>query len=203
MASHTSDEHWAVSPQELAKVVRDAYQFYKDNKVERYQSMALDLVRRYVVQEGMPRESDPFYGAALFIVTRHPWSHPNPLTKNEFAVKLRMKESSLEWYVDTIAEKLGFATLRDTARLPYYLDPEGTIASVVDAVVRGSVGERVVSALVTGDVVPPEELTEQIVDRLCNVVKIVPRGFEQGLAGMVRRKIDDVSRPLLNQLTGQ
>ena len=130
-------------------------------------------------------------------------SHPNPLTKNEFAVKLLMKESSLEWYVEAIAEKLGFATLRDSARLPYFMDPQGTIASVVDSVVKGSVSEKMVSSMVTGIVVPPEELTNEIVDRLCNVVKIIPPGFEQDLSSLVRRRIDEVSRPLLAQLTGK
>jgi hypothetical protein len=202
MASHTNDEKWAVNPKDLIKTVRDAYEFFKERKAKRYQSMALDLIRRYVIQEGIPRETDPLFGAALYIVTRHPWSYPNPLTKNEFAVKLLLPASSLEWYVDSIAEKLGFSTLRDSARLPYFMDPEGTIASVIDSVVKGSVSEKVVSSMVTGIVVPPEELTNEIVDRLCNVVKIVPPGFEQDLSSLVRRRIDDVSRPLLHQLTG-
>ena len=103
MVFHSDDEHWAVNPHDVVKAVLDAHEFYKEKRVdERYESMALDLVRRYVWKEGLPRETDPFFGAALFVVTRHPWSHPNPLTKTEFAAKLRMKESSLDWYTDSI-----------------------------------------------------------------------------------------------------
>ncbi|MGD9397107.1 MAG: hypothetical protein PVJ05_11810, partial [Candidatus Thorarchaeota archaeon] len=141
MVTHFDDEHLAVSPHVIVKVVRDAHEFFKENKVdERYENMALDLVRRFVSREGVPREVDPFFGAALYMVTRHPWSHPNPLTKTEFASKLRMKESSLEWYTESIVEKLGFTTLHDNAHLPFFMDPQGIIASVVDSVVGASVG---------------------------------------------------------------
>ncbi|MHA1933906.1 MAG: hypothetical protein ACW97A_01375 [Candidatus Thorarchaeota archaeon] len=108
-----------VSPQVVVGMVRDAHEYYIENRIdERYESMALDLIRRYVSQEGVPRELDSLFAAALYVVTRHPWSYPNPLTKTEFASKLRMKESSLEWHTDNITEKLGFATLRDKNQLP-------------------------------------------------------------------------------------
>ncbi|TFF84748.1 hypothetical protein EU524_00415 [Candidatus Thorarchaeota archaeon] len=204
MASHSNETHWAVNPQEVVKAVLDAHEFYKEKKIdERYESMALDLVRRYVWKEGVPRESDPFFGAALFVVTRHPWSHPNPLTKTEFAAKLRMKESSLDWYTDSIAEKLGFASLHDRAQLPYYMDPNGTIASVVASVIRSSVGEEVVRSIVSREVTAPEVLADEIVDRLCNVVKVVPSAFRHELYGLVRRKIADETKALRDQLSGK
>jgi hypothetical protein len=204
MASHSNDEHWAVNPKEVVEAVLDAHEFYKEKRIdERYETMALDLVRRYVWKEGLPRESDPFFGAALFVVTRHPWSHPNPLTKTEFAAKLRVKESSFEWYTDSIAEKLGFASFHDNARLPYYMDPQGTIASVVSSVVRSSVGEEVVRSIVTGEVSAPEGLAEEISDRLCDVVKVVPPAFRQELYGLVRKKIADETQALRDQLSGK
>ncbi len=201
MVFHSDDEHWAVNPHDVVKAVLDAHEFYKEKRVdERYESMALDLVRRYVWKEGLPRETDPFFGAALFVVTRHPWSHPNPLTKTEFAAKLRMKESSLDWYTDSIAEKLGFASFHDKAQLPYYMDPQGTIASVVNSVVRSSVGEEVVRSIVSREVSAPEVLADDIVDRLCNVVKVVPLAFRQELYGLVRRTIADETKGLRDQL---
>ncbi len=165
--------------------------------------MALDLVRRYVSQEGTPREVDPLFGAALYVVTRHPWSHPNPLTKTEFANRLRMKESSLEWYTDSIIEKLGFIILYDSSRNPFYVDPRGTILSVVDSIVMGSVGEEVVQGIVKGSVVSPNALADKIVDRLCSVVKVVPPTFEHELHRLVQRKIEEESKRLLDQLEGR
>jgi hypothetical protein len=204
MVTHFDDEHLAVSPQIVVKVVRDAHEFFNDNKIDpRYENMALDLVRRFVSKEGVPRESDPFFGAALYMVTRHPWSHPNPLTKTEFASKLRMKESSLEWYTESISEKLGFAVLHDNAHLPFFMDPKGIIASVVDSVVSASVGEVVVQGIVTGSPPSYSKLAESIVDRLCNVVKIVPLVFEREIHTLVRRKIEDESKTLSDQFSGR
>ncbi len=191
------------SPQVIVSVIRDAHQFYMENKIdERYQNIALDLVRRYVSQEGTPREGDPLYGASLYVVTRHPWSHPNPLTKTEFASRLRMKESSLEWYTDSIIEKLGFVVLYDSNRNPFYVDPQGTIMSVVDSIVTGSVGEEVVQGVVKGGGVSPQALADKIVDRLCNVAKVVPHTFEHELHRLVQRKIEEESKRLLDQLEG-
>jgi len=204
MVTHFDDEHLAVSPQIIVKVVRDAHEFFKENKIDdRYENMALDLVRRFVSKGGVPREPDPFFGAALYMVTRHPWSHPNPLTKTEFANKLRMKESSLEWYTESIAEKLRFSILHDNAHLPFYMDPQGIIASVVDSVVSASVGEVIIRGIVTGSPPSYSKLAEGIVDRLCNVVKIVPSVFEQEIHNLVRRKIEDESKKLSDQFSGR
>ena len=204
MVTRFDDEHLAVSPQEIVKVIRDAHEFYKENKIdERYENLAMDLVRRFISREGVPREVDPFFGAALYMVTRHPWSHPNPLTKTEFATRLRMKESSLEWYTDSIVEKLRFTTLHDKAHRPFFMDPKGTIASVVDSVVGASVGEVVVRGIVTGNAPSYEKLAETIADRLCNIVKIVPSAFEQNIHNLVRRKIEEESKRLTDQLSGR
>ncbi|NHJ12583.1 MAG: hypothetical protein EAX95_02860 [Candidatus Thorarchaeota archaeon] len=193
-----------VNPQVVVRIVRDAHEFYTQNMIdERYESMALDLVRRYVSSEGLPREVDSFFSAALYVVTRHPWSHPNPLTKTQFSERLDVKESSIDWYTDSIVEKLGFTILYDTSRLPFFMDPQGTIASVVDSVVRSSVGEEVVRSIIKGSVVSPNSLAEKIVDRLCSVVKIVPTAFTEEIHNLVQRKIEEESKRLLDQLEGR
>ncbi|MHA2379718.1 MAG: hypothetical protein ACXADS_10590 [Candidatus Thorarchaeota archaeon] len=198
------EKSMVVSPQVIVSVIRDAHEFYIENKIdERYQNMALNLIRRYVSQEGSPREGDPLYGASLYVVTRHPWSHPNPLTKTEFASRLRMKESSLEWHTDSIIEKLGFVVLYDSSRNPFYVDPQGTIMSVIDSIVTGSVGEEVVQGVVKGSAVSPHALADKIVDRLCSVVKVVPHTFEHELHRLVQRKIEEESKRLLDQLEGR
>ncbi|MFX1261197.1 MAG: hypothetical protein ACFFAZ_03850 [Promethearchaeota archaeon] len=197
------EKKMAVSPQMVVNVVRDAHEFFRENNIdERYENMALDLIRRYVSHEGLPRESDPFFAASLFVVTRHPWSHPNPLTKGDFATKIRIKESSLEWYTESIIDRLDFIVLHDRNRNPYFFDPEGTIASVVDSIVRSSVGEEVVKSIVKGGVVSPTALADKIVDRLCSVVRIVPSAFEHELHRLVQRKIEEESKRLLEQLEG-
>ena len=202
MASHHEHDDLAVNPQVIVSMVLNAHEFYKEKKIEsRYEKMALDLVRRYISREGVPREEDPFFSAALYIVTRHPWSHPNPLTKSAFAAKIIMKESSLEWYTESICEKLGFSVLHDNTQLPFFMDPQGTIASVVDSVIRTSVGEEVVSSIISRNVEAPELLAEKIVDRLCNVVKIIPSVFHQELYNLVRRKIEVESKQLSDQIS--
>ncbi|MCF2137498.1 MAG: hypothetical protein K9W43_09735 [Candidatus Thorarchaeota archaeon] len=198
---HSENTEMVVNPQVVVNFVRDAHGFYEENRVdERYQSVALDLVRRYISQMGAPREADSLFGAALYIVSRHPWSHPNPLTKNEFAMRLRLKESSLEWYTDSIVETLGFLVFRDRTQLPFFADPNGTIASVINSIVKSSVGEEVVLSIVRGGAVSPAALAERIVDRLCNVVKIIPTVFEQELLGIVKRKIEVESQRLVKEL---
>ncbi|MGY5875863.1 MAG: hypothetical protein RTU30_08965 [Candidatus Thorarchaeota archaeon] len=201
--AHIENRSIAISPKIVVNTVRDAHEFFKENRIdERYENMALDLIRRFVSLEGMPRDNDPFFGAALYMVTRHPWSHPNPLTKTEFAAKLRIKESSIEWYTDSIVEKLGFIILHDNAQFPFFVDPLGTIASVVDSIVKTSVGEEVVRSIIRGSVLSPDALAEQIVDRLCNVVKIVPSAFEQELYRVAQRKIEEESTRLLSEIEG-
>ena len=191
----------ALSPKIVVSMVMDAHQFFTQNRIdETYQNMALDLIRRYISKEGKPRDADPFFGAALYMVTRHPWSHPNPLTKTEFASRLRMKESSLEWYTDSISEKLGFIVLHDRNQLPFFVDRQGTIAGVIDSVVKGSVGEGVVRSIVSGNAISPQILADKIVDRLCNVVSMVPGAFEQELHTIVTSMIERESKKLLNQL---
>ena len=190
-----------VNPEIVVTMVMDAHEFFTQNRIdENYETMALDLIRRYVSTEGKPRDNDPFYGAALYMVTRHPWSHPNPLTKTEFASRLRMKESSLEWYTDAIAEKLSFIVLHDKNHLPFFVDPQGTIASVVNSIVTASVGEEVIKGIVTGNAISPHSLEDKIVGKLCDIVSIVPGAFEQELHSIVTRMIEQESKKLLEQL---
>lgn len=202
MASNHEQGDLAVNSQLIVSMVLNAHEFYEEKKIEtRYEKMALDLVRRFVSREGVPREEDPFFSAALYIVTRHPWSHPNPLTKSAFASKLMMKESSLEWYTESICEKLGLSVLHDNTQLPFFMDPQGTIASVVDSVVRTTVGEEVASSIISRNVGAPQHLAEKIVDQLCNVVKIIPTVFQQELYNLVRRKIEVESKQLSDQIS--
>jgi len=201
MESHHDSEEFPISPQIIVEAVLHAHEFFKENRIDaRYEKMALDLVRRYVSQQGRPREEDPLFAAALYIVTRHPWSHPNPLTKTEFANKLNMKESSLEWYTESICDKLGFSTIHDSMQLPFFMDPQGTISSVVDSVVRANVGEELVIGIVSRNVLSPESLAEKIVDQLCSVVKIIPGIFEPELYALVRKKIEIESKRVSDQI---
>ncbi len=199
---HYDDEaHPGFNPHDVVNIVRDAHEYFKESNVdERYEAVALDLIRRYVSTEGRPRELEPLYAASLYLVTRHPWSHPNPLTRTEFASKLRIKESSLEWYTESIIEKLGFEVFHDHGQLPFYIDPRGTISSVINSVVRTSVSEEVVLGIVRGGAVAPSALAERIVERLCRIVKILPNAFERDLFTIVEKKIEEQSGRLLAEL---
>jgi hypothetical protein len=192
---------FSIDPHEVVRIILDAHEFYSERKIdERYESMALDLVRRYVCHEGLPRENDALFGAALYVVSRHPWSHPNPMTKGEFAAKLSMKDSSLDWFADSIVDRLGYLAIHDKARQKFFVDPQGIVASVLESVVRGSVGEEVVRGVVSGAPLSSTELSEKIVDRLCNVVKIVPLAFEEDLTNVVQRMIEVESKRLTKEL---
>ena len=198
---HSEDISIEASPKIVVAAVRDAHEFFVENRIDdRYHDITLDLIRRYVSLEGTPREPDSLYAAALFMISRHPWSHPNPLTKSEFAGRFRIKETSIDWYSDSIIEKLGFILLHDSNQFPFYIDPQGTIASVIDSIVMTSVGEEVVRSIVRGNALAPEVLAEKIVDRLCNVVRIIPPAFEREIYRIVLRKIDDASTKLLKEL---
>ena len=55
MASHHEQDDLAVNSQVIVSMVLNAHEFYKEKKIEtRYEKMALDLVRRFVSQEGVP-----------------------------------------------------------------------------------------------------------------------------------------------------
>ncbi len=202
--THVENTSVVVTPQILVNIVRDGHEFFAERRVEaRYEYMALDLVRRYVAQEGVPRESDSLFGAALYVVSRHPWSHPNPMSQVEFAARLNLSEPSLDWYTDSIVERLGFITLHDKSQQKFFVDPNDTIVSVMNAIVRASVGEEIVKSVVTGTVISANQLAEFIVDRLCNVVKIVPPVFESDLISTVLRRIDEESSRILKELGGR
>ncbi|MEM4734957.1 MAG: hypothetical protein QXS20_04485 [Candidatus Thorarchaeota archaeon] len=194
----------SVTPHKIASVIRDAYEFYSQRNVdEKYATVALDLIRRYVQQEGIPRESEPMYGAALYIVSRHPWTYPNPVTKAEFAAKLSMKESSLDWYTENMVERLGFLGIHDRTRQKFFIDPQGIVASVLESVVRGSVGEEVVRSIVRGVPLSSAELAEMIVEKICHVVKIVPASFEDDLMTVVQKMIEVESRRLSREMANK
>jgi hypothetical protein len=198
---HSEDISMPANPRVVVSAVRDAHEFFVENRIDvRYHDVTLDLIRRYVSLEGTPREPDSLYAAALFMVSRHPWSYPNPLTKNEFAGRFRIKETSIDWYTDSIIEKLGFLIFHDNNQFPFYVDPQGTIASVINSIVHSSVGEEVVRSIVRGNALAPEILAEKIVDRLCNIVKIIPVAFEHEVYRIVLRMIDTTSHQLLNEL---
>ncbi len=202
--SHVENISAVVTPQILVNIVRDGHEFFAERRVEeRYEYMALDLVRRYVAREGVPREREALFGAALYVVSRHPWSQPNPMSRVEFAARLNISDASLEWYTDSIVERLGFMTLHDRTRQKFFVDPNDTIVSVMNAIVRASVGEEIVKSVVTGTVLSANQLAEIIVDRLCNVVKILPPVFESDLIAIVLRRIDEESSRILTELGGQ
>ncbi|MGD9395391.1 MAG: hypothetical protein PVJ05_03090, partial [Candidatus Thorarchaeota archaeon] len=69
--------------------------------------------------------------------------------------------------------------------------------------VGASVGEVVVRGIVTGSPPSYSKLADNIVDRLCNVVKIVPSIFEQDIHNLVRRKIEEESKRLTDQISGK
>ena len=114
----------------MQSYVKEAYKFYKDHGVKQtYAYYAIDIIIRYLIKLGSswPRERNVLYIAALYIASRHPFSHPNPNSRIEFARRFQIRTSSINWYVTRIVNELSFFKVYDTHSRPYFIDSSGII----------------------------------------------------------------------------
>ncbi|MFW9922256.1 MAG: hypothetical protein ACFFDW_03095, partial [Candidatus Thorarchaeota archaeon] len=86
------------SPQETIQFLKNAYEFFSKYSVkESYKIFALKVVAKYISKAGFPRDQNALNAASLYIVNRLPASYPNHSSKKEFADRLEIAESSLDW----------------------------------------------------------------------------------------------------------
>ncbi|MEM1659176.1 MAG: hypothetical protein QXK94_09100 [Candidatus Jordarchaeales archaeon] len=173
--------------EEEARLVKDAYKFFIKNDIEETLSIyAAALIKRYVKAAGVPREREAAYAAAIYLASRHPFSFPNPVSKEEFAERFGLKASSLEWYTESMVENLGIIKIYDYNRFPYYIDPESVIGAVIRSVVKSTVEELGVRALLGIEAISEEVVVEELVERLVDKLKIVPPVFKNEMYRVVR-----------------
>ncbi|MBS7287476.1 MAG: hypothetical protein KIH01_01675 [Candidatus Freyarchaeota archaeon] len=173
--------------EEETRLVRDAYKFFIKNEVEEALSVyATAILKRYVEAVGIPKEKEAAYVAAMYLAGRHPFSFPNSVSKEEFAERFGLKASSLEWYTESISEKLGFIKIYDYNRFPYYIDPESVIGAVLKSVVKSTVEEISVRMILGIEVMSEEDVVEELVERLVDKLKIVPPVFKGEMHRVIR-----------------
>ena len=181
-----------VSPEETIKYLKDAYDFFSTHAVkESYKIFALKIAAKYITKTGFPRDQKALNAATLYVVNRLPASYPNHGSKKEFAEKLEVSETSLDWYVNSIIESLGFFTLRDRKNFPYYIEKDGITFVVISSVVKAFVEESVVQGLIEVKPFDIKNVVDQILDMLITKLRIVPPVFRRDLATKIEADLQE------------
>lgn len=180
------------NPQETIKCLKDAYEYFSNYSVkESYKIFALKVVAKYLTKAGFPRDQSALNAAALYIVDRLPASYPNESSKKEFAERLNITESSLDWYINSIVDQLSFFTVRDRKNFPYYIEREGITFAVITSVVKVFVEEAIVQGLAELKRFDVKNIVDQILDMLITTLKIVPPVFRRDLATKIEADLQD------------
>ncbi|NVM28648.1 MAG: hypothetical protein HWN65_07370 [Candidatus Helarchaeota archaeon] len=168
--------------------VREAYKFYKDHGVKRsYAFYAVDIIIRYLIKLGSswPRERNVLYIAALYIASRHPFSHPNPASRYEFAKRFQIKTSSINWYVTRITSELQFVKVYDTHSRPYYIDSSGIIYTLSSSVTRSHVNEHYIRQVALGEPIEINIIADAIIAELVDTLRLIRPVFRRELRRLI------------------
>ena len=180
------------SPEETIKFLKNAYDFFSSSSVkDSYKIFALKVVAKYITKAGFPRDQKALNAAALYIVNRLPASHPNHGSKKEFAERLKVPETSLDWYVSSINENLEFFTLRDRKNFPYYVERDGITFAVISSVVKVFVEESIVQGLAELKPFDIKNVVDQILDMLITKLRIVPPVFRRDLTNKIEADLQE------------
>ena len=180
------------STEETIKFLKSAYDFFSSQAVkESYKVFALKVVAKYITKAGFPRDQKALNAAALYVVNRLPASYPNHGSKKEFADRLNVTETSLDWYVNSLTEQLGFFTLRDRKNFPYYIEKDGITFAVISSVVKVFVEESIVQGLAEIKPFDIKSVVDQILDMLITKLRIVPPVFRRDLATKIEADLQE------------
>ncbi|MBD3192134.1 MAG: hypothetical protein GF308_15930 [Candidatus Heimdallarchaeota archaeon] len=180
------------SAQQTIQYLKEAYDFFSKQSVkESYKVFALKVIAKYLTKAGFPRDQKALNAATLYVVNRMPASYPNHLSKREFAERLDVSESSLDWYTNSIVEQLGFFILRDRKNFPYYIERDGTTFAVISSVVKVFVEEAIVQGL--ADIRPFDirSVVDQILDMLITKLHIIPPVFRRDLSMKIENDLQE------------
>ena len=193
----------ALKNEYIQSYVKESDKFYKANDVKQaYASYAQDIIIRYLIKLGSswPRERNVLYIAALYIANRHPFSHPNPTSRYEFAKRFHVKTSSINWYVTRIIQELNFFRVYDSKSRPYFLDSSGVIYTLTHSITRTRVNKHFI--LQVAEDIPIEtniiadEIVAQIVDRLELIRPIFRRELRRLVMTFIDEILEDYEKPL-------
>ena len=180
------------TPEETIKFLKKAYDFFGKHAVkESYKIFALKILAKYLTKAGSPRDQGALNAAVLYVVNRLPASYPNHGSKKEFAERFDLSESSLDWYVNSVIEQLGFLTLRDRKNFPYYVEKDGITFAVISSVVKVFVEEAIVQGLTEIKPFDIKNIVDQILDMLISTLKIIPPVFRRDLATKIEADLHE------------
>ncbi|NHJ86895.1 MAG: hypothetical protein FK734_15640 [Asgard group archaeon] len=180
------------SPEETIKLLKDAYDFFGKQAVkESYKVFALKVVAKYIAKAGFPRDQQALNAAALYVAYRLPATHPNHSSRKEFADRLNVSETSLDWYVTSIIENLEFFVLRDRKNFPYYLERDGITFAVISSVVKVYVEEAIVQGLAEIKPFEVKAIIDQILDMLITKLRIIPPVFRRDLGTKIEAELHE------------
>jgi len=180
------------TPEETIKFLKNAYDFFGKHSVkEAYKVFALKIAAKYITKAGFPQDQQAFNASALYVVDRLPASYPNQNSKKEFADRLNVPETSLDWYVSSIIENLGFFTLRDRKNFPYYVERDGITFAVISSVVKVFVEESIVQGLAEIKPFDIKNVVDQILDMLITKLRIIPPVFRRDLATKIEADLHE------------
>ncbi|NVM52786.1 MAG: hypothetical protein HWN66_03715 [Candidatus Helarchaeota archaeon] len=172
----------------IQSYVREAYKFYKDHGVKKtYAFYAIDLIIRYLIKLGSswPRERNVLYIAALYIASRHPFSHPNPTSRLEFAKRFQIKTSSINWYVTRITNELEFFKVYDSHSRPYFIDSSGIIHVLTASISRTRVNEHFIRQVALDEPIEINIIADEIVAQLVDKLRLIPSIFKRELRRLI------------------
>ncbi len=189
----------ALQNEYIQSYVKEAYEFYTKHQVkETYAYYACDIIIRYLVKLGSswPRERDVLYIAALYIADRHPFSHPNPTSRYDYAKRFEIKTSSINWYVTRITQELSFFKLYDSHSRPYFIDSSGIIHVLSSAISRTQVNKYFIKHVVSNEPIEKNIMVDDIVGQLVDKLKLVPPIFRRELRRLIFSFIESILQPL-------
>lgn len=191
-----------------AAFLRPAYRLFVSKQVRQDLILpALRMLAAYLASQGLDREPEALCAAALYIAFRHPNTYPNPVPRSYFASDaqrrtkrhpaeplfddpFKAKDTSIDWYAKRLVEKLSIIVLYDDRGLPYFLERNGPIYRLVEALTE----EAATDAIVISHVADREELVEVVVnellDRILNVLRLVPSIFRASLYGYLAPQVE-------------
>ncbi len=178
----------ALKNEYMQSYVKESYAFYTKNEVKQtYALYAIDIIIRYLIKLGSswPREKNVLYIAALYIADRHPFSHPNPTSRYDYAKRFHIKTSSINWYVNRITQELGFFKLYDTHSRPYFIDSSGIIHVLSESISRTQVNKYFICHIALNEPIEKNIIVDDIVAQLVDKLRLIPPIFRRELRRLV------------------
>jgi len=182
-----------------AAFLRPAYRLFVSKQVRHDLILpALRMLAAYLGSQGLDREPEALCAAALYLAFRHPNTYPNPVPRSYFASHaskktkrhpadplfddpFKAKETSIDWYAKRLVEKLNIIVLYDERGLPYFLERNGPIYRLVEALAEEAATDAIVISHVANQQELAEVVVNELLDRILNVLRLVPSVFRASL----------------------